>query len=135
MGECSFWYRPTRVVPDQRPLNGRCCCCHAHTINVVTYISRYNNNISHEKLFSGQLPTCVLNMHFTFGTRYSMPRDLDIARTSIAIDLIGAPSIAPSPASSTSRELQQMFRCLHTSFHSCKLLLYCLLYTSPSPRD
>ena len=27
MGECSFWYRPTRVVPDQRPLNGRCCCC------------------------------------------------------------------------------------------------------------
>jgi len=27
VGECSFWYRPTRVVPDQRPLNGRCCCC------------------------------------------------------------------------------------------------------------
>ena len=26
MGECFFWYRPTRVVPDQRPLNGRCCC-------------------------------------------------------------------------------------------------------------
>ena len=25
MGESSFWYRPTRVVPDQRPLNGRCC--------------------------------------------------------------------------------------------------------------
>ena len=24
MGECFFWYRPTRVVPDQRPLNGRC---------------------------------------------------------------------------------------------------------------
>ena len=27
MGEGSFWYRPTRVVPDQRPLNDRCCCC------------------------------------------------------------------------------------------------------------
>ena len=31
MGESSFWYRPTRVVPDQRPLNGRCfglvCAC------------------------------------------------------------------------------------------------------------
>jgi len=25
-GECFFWYRPTRVVPDKRPLNG-CCCC------------------------------------------------------------------------------------------------------------
>jgi len=24
-GESSFWYRPTRVVPDQRPLNGRRC--------------------------------------------------------------------------------------------------------------
>ena len=26
VGECFFWYRPTRVVPDQRPLIGRCCC-------------------------------------------------------------------------------------------------------------
>ena len=30
MGECSFWYRPTRAVPDQRPLNGRCCCYLEH---------------------------------------------------------------------------------------------------------
>jgi len=33
-GESSFWYRPTRVVPDQRPLNGRCTefslCMHIH---------------------------------------------------------------------------------------------------------
>ena len=29
-GECFFWYRPTRVVPDQRPLNGRCCCLFFH---------------------------------------------------------------------------------------------------------
>ena len=29
VGECFLWYRPTQVVPDQRPLNGRrrCCCC------------------------------------------------------------------------------------------------------------
>jgi len=27
VGECFFWYRRTRVVPDQRPLNSRCCCC------------------------------------------------------------------------------------------------------------
>ena len=25
VGECFFWYRPTQVVPDQRPLNG--CVC------------------------------------------------------------------------------------------------------------
>ena len=36
MGESSFWYRPTRVVPDQRPLNGRCCL---HCICIVTAFS------------------------------------------------------------------------------------------------
>jgi len=30
-GWISFWYRPTRVVPDQRPLNGRCCCKRSST--------------------------------------------------------------------------------------------------------
>ena len=27
MGEYFFWYRPTRVVPDKRPLNGCVCVC------------------------------------------------------------------------------------------------------------
>ena len=27
VGECFFWYRPTRVVPDKRPLNGCVCLC------------------------------------------------------------------------------------------------------------
>ena len=27
VGECFFWYRPTRVVSDQRPLNGCVCVC------------------------------------------------------------------------------------------------------------
>ena len=27
MGECFFWHRPTRVVPDKRPLNGCVCVC------------------------------------------------------------------------------------------------------------
>ena len=25
--ECFFWYWPTRVVPDKRPLNGCVCVC------------------------------------------------------------------------------------------------------------
>ena len=28
VGECFFWYWPTRVVPDQRPLNGCVCVCY-----------------------------------------------------------------------------------------------------------
>jgi len=27
VGECFFWYRHTRVVPDKRPLNGCMCVC------------------------------------------------------------------------------------------------------------
>ena len=27
VGECFFWYRPTQVAPDQRPLNGCVCVC------------------------------------------------------------------------------------------------------------
>ena len=30
-GECFFWYRPTRVVPGKRPLNG--CCCRLQFFN------------------------------------------------------------------------------------------------------
>ena len=31
-GECFFWYRPTRVVPEKRPLNGCCCCRNYYNI-------------------------------------------------------------------------------------------------------
>jgi len=30
--ECFFWYRPTRVVPEQRPSNGCCCCVLASVV-------------------------------------------------------------------------------------------------------
>jgi len=42
-----FWYQPTRVVPDQLPLNGCVCACvvHTHTFNGplsgTTRVSRY----------------------------------------------------------------------------------------------
>ena len=29
VGECFFRYRPTRVVPDQKPLNGCVFVCHS----------------------------------------------------------------------------------------------------------
>ena len=46
MGEISFWYRPTRVVPDQRPLNGRCCLMTALSINIGSKVVRriWNRN-------------------------------------------------------------------------------------------
>ena len=40
MGECTFWYRPTRVVPDQRPLNGRCCCILRLAISTYVYFAK-----------------------------------------------------------------------------------------------
>ena len=36
MGECFFWYRPTRVVPDKRPLNG-CVCVHGGESDEAAY--------------------------------------------------------------------------------------------------
>jgi len=38
VGECFFWYRPTRVVPDKRPLNG--CVC------VLTKLSQKQFSLS-----------------------------------------------------------------------------------------
>ena len=36
VGECFFWYRPTRVVPDKRPLNGCCCCTLSPTMRLYS---------------------------------------------------------------------------------------------------
>ena len=35
VGECFFWSRPTRVVPDKRPLNG--CCCYCFSMYVLLF--------------------------------------------------------------------------------------------------
>jgi len=40
VGESSFWYRPTRVVPDQRPLNGRCLSTHKPETTKVPLVYR-----------------------------------------------------------------------------------------------
>jgi len=32
VGECFFWYRPIRVVPDKVPLNGCTCVCVLRTV-------------------------------------------------------------------------------------------------------
>jgi len=48
VGESSFWYRPTRVVPDQRPLNGR-----------RRRLSRY--------LFNTALPDTAISIQKAFG--------------------------------------------------------------------
>jgi len=45
VGECFFWYWPTRVVLDQRPLNDCVCVCVYITMDVM--------NIQHS----------IVNMH------------------------------------------------------------------------
>jgi len=35
VGECFFWYRPTWVVPDQRPLNSCVCVCIMFTLGII----------------------------------------------------------------------------------------------------
>ena len=38
MGECYFWYQPTRVVPDKRPLND-CVCIIIIIVIIITNVS------------------------------------------------------------------------------------------------
>ena len=42
MGECFFWYRPTRVVPDQRPLNGCVLCVLLLTVHCLQWYITLN---------------------------------------------------------------------------------------------
>ena len=44
MGECFFWYRPIRVVPDKGPLN-TCVCVPTMKIESKTRCSRAAANI------------------------------------------------------------------------------------------
>ena len=62
MGECFFWYRPTRVVPDKRPLNGCVCVC----VCVVSYLSFSLAAISCHHYISKFLDDCISNLFVDF---------------------------------------------------------------------
>ena len=48
MGECFFWYRPTRVVLDQRPLNGCVCVCVCVQVSSVTETVRQHHDVDNQ---------------------------------------------------------------------------------------
>ena len=109
MGESSFWYRPTRVVPDQRPLNGRCvtylkctvvkkygyilpddnawvymhafCCIFACALYL--HVHWYLINIVYF------LPPCILHLWATRGIMFSTcPSVRACARTSVSAGVV-----------------------------------------------
>jgi len=54
VGECFFWYRPTRVVPVKRPLNGKNKNApHSRQITTLT---------PHQSIFTGCYASAVLAM-------------------------------------------------------------------------
>ena len=42
MGECFFWYPPTRVVPVKRLLNGCVCVCDIRQISVLRTLPAFS---------------------------------------------------------------------------------------------
>jgi len=61
VGECFFWYRPTRVVPDQRPLNGWVCvCCFFSSLAAITLPPVGKQSIA------VSMAVCYLSVHFHF---------------------------------------------------------------------
>jgi len=57
VGECFFWYRPTRVVPDKRPLNG--CCC--RVLRIWNSLPKDVVSAAHLSLFISRLVWVNLN--------------------------------------------------------------------------
>jgi len=66
VGECSFWYRPTRVVPDQRPLNGRCRCCCIEEGILATFCSSFISGATNRKPLQLLNVTKQLTVYSTF---------------------------------------------------------------------
>ena len=69
MGECFFWYWPTRIVPDKRPLNGcviLCVCvlCLRVCIVLTVFIDEvfFINNVV--RLLS-YVNMCAYHVYFT----------------------------------------------------------------------
>jgi len=49
MSECFFWYWPTRVVSDKRPLNGCVCVCVCvcpYVMDCLTYAAQFSSPVS-----------------------------------------------------------------------------------------
>ena len=55
MGECYFWYRPTRVVPDQRPLNSCVCVCIGHHITYKLCLTTWKTLHTSQPLYLSEL--------------------------------------------------------------------------------
>jgi len=66
VGECFFWYRPTRVVPDQRPLNGRCCCCFLSLAFVFSIFFLFSQIIKCVQYFTS---LCCFHIILTFNRK------------------------------------------------------------------
>ena len=87
MGECFFWYRPTQVVPDQRPLNSRCCCCCSEFQCLLDEVVRTNFTSQRHGGLTGKHTSTKANKAYTFalpplllgGMRSSSPTKLYMA--------------------------------------------------------
>jgi len=59
VSECFFWYRPTRVVPYQRPLNGCVCVCECYLV-AVSVLKWSDGDVSDPSIdsYSQMQPVC-----------------------------------------------------------------------------
>ena len=74
VGECFFWYWPTRVVPDQRPLNRRCCCC--RNLFIINRPLNTGMGWAVKKLQTSETTAGVLRIyHHTIVTLQSLQHD------------------------------------------------------------
>jgi len=66
VGRCFFWYRLTRVVPDNGPQNG-CCCCTATSMYVHSYV--YHTKITRCSVLTVCCKCQQMHIWFTWSSR------------------------------------------------------------------
>jgi len=68
-----FWYRPTRVVPDQGPLNG--CVCVFYYFEADHPLIKHCSAFSYSEVLVSsyyQKPTMFYQPYLTFSSRHSL---------------------------------------------------------------
>jgi len=60
VGECFFWYRPTRVVLDKGSLTGCVCVCYVHLLQIVKAVEAVAQGQSPEIVEECQESACVI---------------------------------------------------------------------------
>ena len=127
VSEWFFWYRPTRVVPDKRPLNGCVCVCVCCLRHSGTTVGRQ----TYDRTVSGSIPGWALLRHDFVHTHVPLHQAVALNQHSHAhVMLVISPLLAHLARSGAKGGL---IKCLCFFFCSLNDSVKPLIWTSTRP--